>query len=173
MDEPVDNVLEYINSVLNDINDPAFKDLTNLIISGVDVENNLNSMFNIICETNSTLSKNIYFNNKKKTHNTSNKNNGSFNNNAKSNKKNFKETNRSIKYKDYKKLFSNNKRKLADIIWNDREDLCIDISPDINDIENEYKEIFSEPAITFNEVFGPVDYGEDCSYGSISVECLE
>lgn len=56
----VDKVLDHITSILNDINDPVFKELTNLIISGIDVENNLNSMLDILCKTNRTVSKNDY-----------------------------------------------------------------------------------------------------------------
>lgn len=69
-----------------------------MIINGVDVEYNLNIMLDILYKTNRTLSKNNQFNNKKKKHKTNNKDNGLIINNAVSNKKNFKETNRSIKY---------------------------------------------------------------------------
>lgn len=159
--------------IFDDNNDQEVKDLTIRIISGIEVQNNLNTMLDLFLNMNKRIEKKPYHNYKKENNNSVNNENVTINNKDISKKRNFKETKRSNKYKQYKKLYEENKKKLAEIIWKSKDEEIAEETPDIEKVEEEYRKIFDTPAIEYNIEFAPVDYGEDCSYSPITVEILE
>lgn len=100
------------------------------------------------------------------------KNSNNDNNNLQK-KKTSKETVRSNKFKEYKKLFQKNKKKLSNIIWDNRDLEVIEEFPEISAIEEEYRKIFDSPINDEDVVLTPVNYGEDCSYEPITTDFLK
>ncbi|GLV46258.1 hypothetical protein CBL_12335 [Carabus blaptoides fortunei] len=70
-------------------------------------------------------------------------------------------------------ILSSFRKKLADIIWDGKDEEEIEEYPDIVEIEEEYKRIFEKPEVDGSMDNERVDYGIDISYSPITKEDLE
>ncbi|GLV46533.1 hypothetical protein CBL_20858 [Carabus blaptoides fortunei] len=168
-EEPNDQVADYIRMINRDTKDDEVKHLTARILNKIEVQ--LNMLYDRILEVSG--SKKIGSRSTTKKRKTSGGKKTTVVGDETRKKRSFKETKRTNKYKLYTRLFQENRRRLADIIWDNNNEEETMITPNITEIEDEYQKIFNSPSDIDDEPVTPVDAGMDCSYMPITITFLE